>query len=141
MSKPLNAMSKPLPRPTVETQPFWQAAAEGRLIFQSCTACGHAQFPPSSRCARCQNDTLQWRESARSGRLHTFTIVHRAPTAAFKADVPYVIALVDLDEGFRLMTNLRGAVADAVAIGDRVHIEFEQTEGPWPLPQARWLGR
>lgn len=129
-------MNKPSPRPTAETLPFWQACAEGRLTYQSCQDCGHAQFPPTSRCSRCGHEALSWRDSTRKGRVHTFTVVHRAPTAAFKAMVPYVIALVDLDEGFRMMMNLSGAAPESIAINDPVRVDFEKGEGPWPLPQG-----
>ena len=132
-------MDKPQPRPTAETLPFWQACAEGRLVFQRCRACGHAQFPPRLRCIRCDSPDPEWRESARVGTIHTFTVVERAPTAAFKSDVPYAIALVDLDEGVRMMMNMRGNL-DGLAIGRRVRVILEPSSGPWPLPQAELLG-
>jgi uncharacterized OB-fold protein len=132
--------AKPLPKPTAESLPFWQGCADGRLLYQRCTACDRAQFPPRSRCAYCFNERLVWRESARVGAVHTFTEVHRAPTAAFKADVPYVIALVDLDEGFRMMMNLHAPDRSAIAIGSRVRVNFEDTGGAWPLPQGELLG-
>lgn len=133
-------MDKPLPRPTAETLPFWQACAEGRLVYQRCAACARAQFPPRTRCAACLADALHWRESARVGTVHSHTTVMRAPTEAFRGAVPYVIALVDLDEGFRMMMNLRGCEPDAVRIGSRVRVNFEPSGGPWPLPQAELLG-
>ncbi|MFO1199341.1 MAG: Zn-ribbon domain-containing OB-fold protein [Burkholderiaceae bacterium] len=124
-------MNKPLPKPTAETLPFWQACAQGRLVYQHCDACGRAQFPPRGHCASCHAAPLAWLESARVGTVHSHTTVQRAPLAAFKADVP-MIALVDLDEGFRMMTNVRGAPPDAVRIGARVRIVFEDIGGEWP---------
>ena len=128
--------AKPLPKPTAETLPFWQAAAQGKLLFQRCTACSRAQFPPANHCPACGNRTLQWQESAANGSIHSHTTVHRAPTAAFKDDVPYVIALIDLDEGFRMMMNWRGDDPARARIGDRVRVVFEANASPWPLPQA-----
>lgn len=130
---------KPLPSPTAETLPFWQACAEGRLVFQHCATCGHAQFPPRSRCLGCDAPGPGWRESARLGTVHTFTVVERAPSAAFRGDLPYAIALVDLDEGVRMMMNVRGTL-DGLAIGRRVRVVLEPNDGPWPLPQAVLLG-
>lgn len=130
------APATPQPRPTAETLPFWEGCARGSLMFQHCEACGHAQFPPSLQCARCHQPGLTWREATPRGIVHSFTVVHRAPTAAFKERVPYVIALIDLEAGFRMMTNWRGDI-DAVVIGLPVHIVFESNGGPWPLPQAR----
>lgn len=128
--------AKPLPRPTAETLPFWQAAAQGKLVYQRCSACKRAQFPPANHCPACGNRTLTWQESAASGSIHSHTTVQRAPTAAFKEDVPYVIALIDLDEGFRMMMNWRGDDPATARIGDRVRVVFEANASPWPLPQA-----
>jgi uncharacterized OB-fold protein len=128
-------MIKPLPVATTETLPFWMACAEGRLLFQRCGSCGRSQFPPRGRCAWCRVPKPDWHESARIGTIHSFTRVERAPNAGFIPDLPYVIALVDLDEGVRMMMNVRGQ-PERVAIGRRVRIVFEPTSGRWPLPQA-----
>jgi len=85
-------------------------------------------------CARCGGRALDWRRSAGRGVVHAVSVVHRAPSPAFKADVPYAIALVDLDEGFRMMANIVGADPARVAIGDRVRLVFEQ-RGEVALPQ------
>ena len=128
--------AKPLPKPTAETLPFWQAAAQGKLVFQHCSACNRAQFPQANNCPACGNSSLTWQESAASRSIHSHTTVQRAPTAAFKEDVPYVIALIDLDEGFRMMMNWRGDDPATARIGDRVRVVFEANASPWPLPQA-----
>jgi uncharacterized OB-fold protein len=128
--------AKPLPKPTAETLPFWEAAAQGKLFYQRCTGCARAQFPPARHCPACGSCALQWRQSAAHGSIHSHTTVHRAPTAAFKEDVPYVIALIDLDEGFRMMMNWRGSDPGSAGIGDRVRVVFETNTSPWPLPQA-----
>lgn len=128
--------AKPRPHPNADSLPFWEGCARGELRYQHCTSCDRAQFPPRAFCARCQGPSLEWRQSARQGSIHTFTVVQRAPSAAFKGDVPYVIVLVDLDEGFRLMMNLRGAGAEAAKIGQRVRVVFEHAAGDYPLPQA-----
>lgn len=130
-------MAKPLPKPNAVTRPYWDGAAAGELRYQRCGACGKTQFPPSSRCSHCHADALAWHVSAGRGEVHSCTLVQRAPTAEFKADSPYVIALVDLDEGFRLMLNLRGEGALETAIGDRVRVIYEATgEEGIVLPQA-----
>lgn len=133
-------MKKPTPAPTAETLPFWTAAAEGRLIYQHCPACRQAQFPPRNRCSHCGHTEIAWRESHGIGAIYSFTVSERAPTPAFKEDLPYVIALVDLDEGFRMMVTMRGCEPGNVAIGARIRIAFEPGEGSWPLPVAKLLG-
>lgn len=139
MSVDATAAAKPEPRPTAETRAFWQGCAEGALLFQRCPGCGHVQFPPRPFCVSCRDHAPEWCRSAGAGTVHSYTVVHRAPTPAFKADVPYVIALVDVDEGFRMMVNLRDCPADGLRIGLRVGIVFEPLPGGGALPQARPL--
>ena len=130
--------AKPAPRPNADSAPYWEACNRGELIYQACTACGHVQFYPRALCAACQSRALEWRRSAGKGSVHTFTVNHRAPTAAFADDAPYVIALVDMDEGFRLMLNMLNCSVEEVAIGMRVRITFEPRgpNGEQKIPQA-----
>lgn len=118
-----------------DTAPFWSGTARGELLYQRCGACGRPQFPPRQHCAHCQSGEPEWQRSAGKGAVHTFTVVHRAPTAAFKDDVPYTIALVDLDEGFRMMMNVIGCPPGEVGIGTRVRVVF-RPHGDAMLPQA-----
>ncbi|WP_145704430.1 Zn-ribbon domain-containing OB-fold protein [Azospirillum baldaniorum] len=131
--------AKPVPLVTADTRAFWDACAEGALTFQRCAACRHVQFPPRPFCTECRAAGPGTERSAGLGTIHSFTIVHRAPTAAFKADTPYVLALVDFDEGFRLMVNLRGCPPSEARIGLRVCVLFEPLAGGGALPQVRLL--
>ncbi len=130
----MNETGKPLPPITADTRPFWDGCREGELRYQVCATCGHAQFYPRVLCARCGGVELAWRRSTGQGTIHAVTVVYRAPSAAFKEDVPYAVALVDLDEGFRMMANIVGGNPEAVAIGDRVRLVFER-RGEVALPQ------
>jgi uncharacterized OB-fold protein len=130
-------MSKPHPQPNVVTQRFWSSCKDGRFEFQHCKACGHNQFPPRLTCTASHSADLDWLPSSGRGTVYSFTVVHRAPLESFKADVPYVIAIVALEEGVRAMVNLRGVDPKAVAIGMPIEVFFEPTEGEYPLPQAR----
>jgi uncharacterized OB-fold protein len=130
-------MGKPLPRSDAVTRHFWLSCKDGRFEFQCCQECGHKQFPPRQACAECHGLDLSWQQSAGHGSVYSFTVAHRAPLEAFKPDVPYVVAIVELDEGVRAMMNLRGVDPDAVEIGMPVDICFEANEGEYPLPQAR----
>ncbi len=131
-------MSRPLPRPTAETRPFWDGCAQGVVRYKSCERCGAVQTIPRALCASCQGRALRWNDSAGLGTILSHTTVHRAPTAAFRDEVPYVIALVDMAEGFRLMVNVRGGEAAGAAIGKPVRIVFREIEGT-SLPQAEIL--
>ncbi len=128
-------MGIPLPKTNADTQPYWDAAAEGRLIYQHCLTCNKSQFYPRSLCATCHGGALEWRESQGQGTVATFTEVLRAPTAAFKELAPYVIALIDLDEGFRMMVNIVEGDMERLAIGARTRTVFREVDGI-TLPQG-----
>lgn len=129
-------MQKPVPSATADTRTFWDACGRGELMYQVCRSCGRAQFYPRGHCAACHALELDWRRSAGLGAVYSHTTVYRAPTPAFKADVPYVIALVDLDEGFRMMVNILGCEPSAVAIGSRMRIVFLPAGDGVALPQG-----
>lgn len=128
-------MTHPLPRPTAETRPFWEGCARGILRYQRCPHCGTVQRIPRTLCEHCQADGLTWHDSAGHGRILSHTTVYRAPTPALRDEVPYVIALIDMDEGFRLMTNVAGGASAPLAIGARVRIGMRLVEGV-SLPHA-----
>ena len=128
-------MSRPLPRPTAETKPFWEGCGLGVVRYQSCAQCGTVQLLPRSVCAHCHSEALTWHDSAGFGRVLSHTTVHRAPTAAFREEVPYVIAIIAMEEGFRLMTNVTGGASATVTVGARVKIAFRTVDGV-ALPHA-----
>jgi uncharacterized OB-fold protein len=129
---------KPLPQANDATRHFWAGCAAGRFEIQCCRRCGHRQFPPRFACAACHATELDWQATSARGTVYSFTVVHRAPLDAFRADVPYVVAIVELEEGVRAMMNVRGIDPAAVRIGLPVEIFFEPTrDGEPPLPQAR----
>lgn len=125
----MTAASYPLPRPDAYTQPYWDGAAAGELRYQRCAGCGHVQRIPRSLCEQCQSSQLDWKGSRRTGTVLTFTTVYRAPLPAFKNMAPYVIAIVDMDEGFRVMANALPNCREGLAIGARVRIGFQDVHG------------
>jgi uncharacterized OB-fold protein len=129
------SMPLPQPEPNADSRPYWSAAREERLLIRRCKACGERHFMPRHLCPYCWSEQLEWVESKGSGRVHSFSIVHRAPTATFAAVTPYVIALVDLDEGARMFANVVGDGALEVAIDDRVCVTFEDRGDGAKLPQ------
>ncbi len=133
----MEATDQALPKPAAnpDSQPYWDAARTRRLFFRACKSCGAKHFMPRHLCPGCWSDQLEWIESNGRGTVHSFSIVHRAPTPVFAKQAPYVIALIDLDEGPRLFTNIVGEGALAVAIGDRVRITFEDRGSDATLPQ------
>lgn len=115
--------ARPLPVPTRLSKPFWDACAEGRLLTQRCTSCGRHFFPPQHFCRYCHADTVEWIESAGRGEIHSYSTVWRPQTPAF--EVPYIVAIVRLDEGYDLLTNLVDTDPEAVAVGARVEVRFQ----------------
>lgn len=124
---------KPTPLPDAETQPFWDAAREGRLTIQRCNGCGSHIFYPRIVCPSCMSDDIAWVDATGRATVHSVTVVHRAP-GPFRDEAPYAIALVELEEGPRMMTRILTDDPAGVGIGDRVAVRFEpQGDGP-PLP-------
>jgi len=117
-------MEKPYPVPDAETAPFWGAVAAGRLELQRCRSCHRHVFYPRSLCPHCGGADLEWVRVAGRGTVYSFTVVHRAP-AEFQAEVPYVVALVELEEGVRMLTRLRHVEAAEVRVGMQVEVSVE----------------
>ncbi len=101
-------------------QHFWSGCNEGELRLQRCADCNHAQFFPRSHCLNCNSDHVEWQVSKGIGTIYSVTRVERAPTDEFRALAPYCIALVDLDEGVRLMAHANRTLA----IGAKVRVTF-----------------
>ena len=121
--------AKPVPALDAYSRPYWEGADQGLFRFQRCRGCGKAQFYSRSVCVHCQGTDLEWQTAAGLGRVASFSVVHRAPTPAFRGDAPYVVALVDLDEGIRFMCNVLHCDPAAVRIGLRVRVIFESRPG------------
>lgn len=105
----------PLPHPTPDSKPFWSAAKQHELRIQRCRACGDAYFYPRNVCPSCLSRDVEWFTASGRGRLHTFVIVHRGLKVT-PLELPYVLAMVELEEGPRLMTNLVGIEPDPAKI-------------------------
>ncbi|MEY2453355.1 MAG: hypothetical protein QOD92_2929 [Acidimicrobiaceae bacterium] len=114
------------PQPTPETEPFWHGCRDGVLTLQWCRPCDAAYFPPSPYCPRCLSDDVEWRVASGRGRLHTYVISHRA-APGFEDDVPYAIAIVELDEGPRMMSNITGIpnTPDHLVLDMELRVRFE----------------
>ena len=103
---------------------FFEAAAGGELALPHCRDCGSLSWPPREHCVRCESTAIDWVRSAGRGRVHTFTVVRPATEAALEARVPYVVAMIDLDEGPRLMSRVVDCDVAGVRIGMRVAVVF-----------------
>jgi uncharacterized OB-fold protein len=131
-------LEKPLPRPAPESRPFWEGAKAGKLMLPRCEACGRFWFPPSERCPHCLSTNFQWRETKGEGRIYSFVVYHRVYHPAFEGDVPYVVAIVELDEGPRLLTNIV-APPEKVRCDARVRVQFMEASPGVVLPKFALL--
>lgn len=130
----------PGPSPSPDAGPYWDAAAAERLEVQQCGECGSYRFPPSHLCRDCGSDNMSWVSVSGKGSIYSFSIVHRAPTPAFREHVPYVVALIDLKEGPRMMANIIGDGCLDCAIAERVEVCFEDRGEGAKIPQFRLVG-
>jgi uncharacterized OB-fold protein len=112
---------------------FFEAAARGELLYQRCPGCGHRQFYPRALCTRCGGDTA-WATASGRGVVHTFTIVRQNGQPPFKDKLPYAVAMVELEEGVRMMGNLTGCPVGGVRIGMRVEAYAIECEKGMAVP-------
>ena len=129
--------TKPIPVPTRETQPYWEGCKQHELRIQQCAACGHSQFYPRLYCTACMSERVEWVTASGHGTVLSFTIVYRPVTQAFAADVPYVVALITLDEGPQLMSNVVGCAPETVHIGMPVEVTFEDWTEEISVPKFK----
>lgn len=128
---------KPLPIQDVETAPYWSALREGRLLIKQCEDCGKSHFYPRLLCPHCHSDRVDWAQASGDGEIYTYTVARRPAGPAFKADLPYVVALVQLDEGPRIMTHIVCGDVGEVRIGRRVKVDFVAVTDEVTLPKFR----
>ena len=125
---------KHLPPVNAETAPYWEGCREGELRLQRCAACAGLQFYPRLLCSHCGARELTWAVASGNGRVRSFTIVRRAVSAAYEQDVPYVVALIELQEGPTMMSNVVGCDPEAVEIGMPVRVTFERWTDEISMP-------
>ena len=133
----MNQLERILPPVNALTAPYWDAAKEHRFVLPKCTACGRYHFYPRSVCPYCRSRDLAWEAASGSGEVYSFTIVHRAPSPTFAQQAPYIIAVVELREGPRMMTRLVGVEPKAVRIGMPVSVAFDDIADSVSLPVFR----
>jgi uncharacterized OB-fold protein len=116
---------RPLPRfPEPDTEPFWRMTREHRLGYQVCEDCGGIVFYPRRHCTHCTSERLAWRESAGRGRIYTYTVIRQHGHPAFREMLPFVVAFVDLDEGFRILTHIIDCSPEDVQVGQPVEVAW-----------------
>jgi len=122
----MNMVDKPVPHPTPLSKPYWDAAAEGRLVLQRCASCGRIRHYPRLLCDHCYSDAVEWYTATGRGRIHSWTVAHHAFHKAFAKELPYTLVTVDLEEGVRALGRWTGG---ELVIGLPVQGRFETADG------------
>jgi uncharacterized protein len=132
---------KPVPHPNAETQVFWDKANEDELWIQRCNQCEKPYFYPRFFCPRCLSKDVEWFKASGKGKLHTYMINHR-PSPAFEPEAPYAIAVVELDEGVRMMTNIHGIenTPENLVLDMPLEVVFEEVAPGRKVPYWRPAG-
>ena len=114
-----------LPSPDFETLPFWDACREGRFLVKHCNSCGRDHFYPRPFCPKCWSDDVAWKEASGRATLYTYSVVHQNDLPPFNERAPYVAAVVELEEGPRVMTNIEGIPFEQLRVGMPVVVDFK----------------
>jgi uncharacterized protein len=132
-SHALRPQKGPVPHANSQiSSPFWQGCRSGELRYQRCEACGLSNFPPTEHCRQCLSAELRWKQSGGIGEIYSWTVVHRPVTAEFEP--PYAPAIITLDEGYQMLTNIVGVAPDDLSIGMRVQVQFHAVGPDVTLP-------
>jgi hypothetical protein len=125
----------PVPVPGPDDAPYWRALTQGVLLIQRCAACGTVRHPPRPRCGHCASAEHRWEAASGLGTVYSFTIVHHPPNPELADLVPYVVALIELDEGPRLVSNVVGVDPERVTVNQRVQVLFDPVGLDTVLPR------
>jgi hypothetical protein len=125
----------PLPRPTPLSKPHWDGCQKGVLRVQRCRDCGEHVFIPEPLCTSCQGQNLEWVDTTGRGTVYSYTVVHRPQRPEFQ--VPYTVAIIEMEEGWHMLTNLVEIAPEDVEIGMKVEVVFEKRSEEITLPYFR----
>ena len=129
------APKKPVPVASPESTRYWQAAKEHRLLIPRCNACRKFWFPPSQLCPHCLSADTGWEAASGHGTIYSFVVFHRVYHPAFAGEVPYVVAIVELEEGPRMLTNIVGVPVDQVRCNMPVTVVFDDVSREVSVPK------
>jgi uncharacterized OB-fold protein len=128
---------KPIPVPSDESRPYWDALRDKQLLMPRCDDCGHRWFPPSLLCPKCNSSAWEWTPVSGKGRIFSFVVYHRVYHPAFASEVPYAVAVIELDEGPRMYSNVVGMPPDKLACDMKVEVIYEPISDEITLPKFK----
>jgi hypothetical protein len=130
-------MPKPIPTVTEDSKPYWEGCKKHELLIQRCKDCGHYRFPPSGLCPKCMSTNTEWTRVSGRGKVYSWTIFHYLYHPAFSQDIPYNVAIVELEEGPRMHTNIVGCSNEDIYIDMPVEVVFEDISEEIALPKFK----
>ena len=128
-------IKKPIVNPCA--RPFWEAARQEKLVIQHCEDCKENIFYPRLYCPECHSENLDWIESSGRGTVYSFSVVHSNSPSAFIDDIPYVVAIVRLEEGVQMCTNIVGCDPEDIRCDMPVEVTFERLDDEFTLPKFK----
>lgn len=131
-------MPKPVPAVEDSDRGFWEAASQGRLVVQNCTACSRMQMPPMAACAACgSKDHLEWKTVKGRGRINGYCVQHDTRVASLREDMPFNTAVIELteDPAIKFFSHLPGVPAGKVPVGAEVEVIFQELEPGLKVPE------
>ncbi len=128
---------KPIPVPSEDSRPYWAATKRHELCLQRCQECGAFRLPPAPLCPECTALGGEWTKVSGRGKVYSFVIFHRAYHKAFEKDLPYAVAVIELAEGSRLLSNIVGIAPDRIRCDMPVEVTFEDITPDTTLPMFR----
>jgi uncharacterized protein len=126
---------KPIPIPSIESKPYWDGLRQHQLLIPRCNACRGFWFPPSSHCPHCTCAEFAWTPVSGRGKVFSYVIYHRVYHPGFADDVPYTVALVEIEEGPRMISNIIGIPPEEVVCEMPVQVVFEDIDDRATLPR------
>jgi len=133
--------NKPLPTPTPWSRPFWDGCRNNKLLVQKCEECQKHIMYPKLFCPECLSEKLSWVEATGKGKIYSFSVVYSYQPTEFADDVPYVIGVIELDEGVRMMSNVVDCNPEDVQCDMDVEVVFDQVTDEFTLPKFRPIRR
>ena len=128
---------KPLPYVHGETRPFWEGTKRHELLIQRCGDCGKFYFYPRSLCPHCMSDSIEWVKVSGRGKIYSFTISYRTGTLPFQSDLPYNIAIIELEEGVHMLSNVVECRNEDLRIDMPVEVVFDDVTPEITLPKFK----
>lgn len=127
--------AKPLPTLGDDNLPFWQATKKKELHMQQCMDCKHIRYPINHVCPKCLSEKTEWKKLSGRGEVFSYIVFHQVYHAGFAKDVPYNVAMIQLEEGPRMISNVVGTPVDQVKVGDKVEVVFDPVTEDVTIPR------